>query len=80
MNPKKLFEGVMGILKAPRDTIYILPKNFYSKSSQDILILYADNPFIDSNVISKMINLKKKNNSDIVLLSVVTNKKNELIK
>ena len=52
-------------------------KNFYSKSSQDILILYADNPFIDSNVIRKMINLKKKNNSDIVLLTVDTNKKNE---
>ena len=52
-------------------------KNFYSKKNQDILILYADNPFIDKEIINKMVNLKKKNNSDLVLLTVNTNKKNE---
>jgi len=52
-------------------------KNFYSKAKRDILILYADNPFIDHEIIKKMFNLKKKNNSDIVLLAVDTNKKNE---
>ena len=51
-------------------------KNFYLKKNQNILILYADNPFIDKEIINKMINLKKKNNSDIVLLTVDTNKKN----
>ena len=52
-------------------------KGFYSKSNQDILILYADNPFIDETIVRSMINLKKKKNSDIVLLVVNTNKKNE---
>ena len=52
-------------------------KNFYSKTNKDILILYADNPFIDETIIRCMINLKKRNNSDIVLLAVNTNKKNE---
>ncbi len=53
-------------------------KKFYSKSNQDILILYADNPFIDETIVKNMINLKKKQNSDIVLLALNTNKKNEL--
>ena len=52
-------------------------KSFYSKSNQDILILYADNPFIDQKIIKEMLNLKKRNNSDIVLLAVNTNNKNE---
>ena len=52
-------------------------KGFYSKSNQDILILYADNPFIDETIVRSMINLKKKKNSDIILLVVNTNKKNE---
>ncbi len=52
-------------------------KKFYSKSNQDILILYADNPFIDETIVKNMINLKKKQNSDIVLLALNTNKKNE---
>ena len=52
-------------------------KKFYTKSKKDILILYADNPFIDQEIIKNMVNLKKKNNSDIVLLAVNTNKKNE---
>ena len=52
-------------------------KNVYSKSNQDILILYADNPFIDETIVRSMINIKKKKNSDIVLLVVNTNKKNE---
>ena len=52
-------------------------KNFYSKSSQDILILYADNPFIDEKIIKEMLSLKRKNNSDIILLAVKTKNKNE---
>tara|TARA_Y100000590_G_C15642452_1_gene985542 strand:- start:195 stop:1517 length:1323 start_codon:yes stop_codon:yes gene_type:complete len=52
-------------------------KKFYSKSNQDILILYADNPFIDETIIKNMIDLKKKQNSDIVLLALNTNTKNE---
>ena len=52
-------------------------KKFYSKSKEDILILYADNPFIDEKIIKNMVNLKKRNNSDIVLLVVNTNNKNE---
>ena len=52
-------------------------KSFYSKSNQDILILYADNPFIDEEIIKEMLNLKRKNNSDIILLAVNTNNKNE---
>ena len=52
-------------------------KDVYSKSNQDILILYADNPFIDETIVRSMINIKKKKNSDIVLLVVNTNKKNE---
>ncbi len=52
-------------------------KKFYSKSNQDILILYADNPFIDETIIKNMINLKKKQSSDIVLLALNTNTKNE---
>ena len=52
-------------------------KKFYSKSKEDILILYADNPFIDKTIIKDMVNLKKEKNSDIVLLAVNTHKKNE---
>ena len=52
-------------------------KKFYSKSNQDILIIFADNPFIDKKIVENMIDLKKKKNSDIVLLAVNTNKKNE---
>jgi bifunctional UDP-N-acetylglucosamine pyrophosphorylase/glucosamine-1-phosphate N-acetyltransferase len=52
-------------------------KSFYSKSNQDILILYADNPFIDEEIIKEMLNLKRRNNSDIILLAVNTNNKNE---
>ena len=52
-------------------------RKFYSKSNQDILIIFADNPFIDKKIVENMINLKKKKNSDIVLLAVNTNKKNE---
>ena len=52
-------------------------KKFYSKSKEDILILYADNPFIDETIIKDMVNLKKEKNSDIVLLAVNTHKKNE---
>ena len=52
-------------------------KKFFSKSNQDILILYADNPFINEKIIKKMINLKKKKSSDIVLLAVNTNTNNE---
>ena len=52
-------------------------KDVYSKSNQDILILYADNPFIDETIVRSMVNIKKKKNSDIVLLVVNTNKKNE---
>ena len=35
-------------------------KDVYSKSNQDILILYADNPFIDETIVRSMINIKKK--------------------
>ena len=52
-------------------------KKFYSKSKEDILILYADNPFIDETIIKDMVNLKKEKDSDIVLLAVNTHKKNE---
>ncbi len=52
-------------------------KKFYSKTNEDILILYADNPFIDEKIIKDMVNLKKEKNSDIVLLAVNTDKKNE---
>ena len=52
-------------------------KKFYSKTHEDILILYADNPFIDEKIIKDMVNLKKEKNSDIVLLAVNTDKKNE---
>ena len=52
-------------------------KKFYSKSKEDILILYADNPFIDEIIIKDLVNLKKERNSDIILLAVDTHKKNE---
>ncbi len=52
-------------------------RKFYSKAKEDILILYADNPFIDQKVINNMVNLKKKKNSDIVILGVKTKKENE---
>ena len=52
-------------------------KKFYSKSKEDILILYADNPFIDETIIKDLVNLKKERNSDIILLAVDTHKKNE---
>ena len=70
---------VFSFQKSPLGTAHavLACKNFYSKSKKDILILYADNPFIDQEIIKNMVNLKKKNNSDIVLLAVNTNKKNE---
>ncbi len=52
-------------------------KKFYSKAKEDILILFADNPFIDEKIINKMTILKRKMNSDIVLLTVRTKKYNE---
>ena len=52
-------------------------KSFYSKTNDDILILFADNPFIDEKIIKEMLNLKRKKKSGIVLLAVNTNKENE---
>ena len=66
--------------KKPLGTAHVVlsSKKFYSKSNQDILIIFADNPFIDKKIVENMIDLKKKKNSKIVLLNVNKKKKTEI--
>ena len=77
---KNIYKNVnFSLQKKPLGTAnaVMASKKFYSKAKGDILVLYADNPFIDKKIITSMIKLKKKNDSDIIILAVNTKKKNE---
>jgi len=52
-------------------------KSFYFSDKKDVLIFYADNPFINNKIVNALFNLKKKKKSSIVILAVKTKKKNE---
>ena len=52
-------------------------KSFYFSDKKDVLIFYADNPFINNKIVNALFNLKKKKKSSIVMLAVKTKKKNE---
>ena len=50
-------------------------KSFYFSDKKDVLIFYADNPFINNKIVNALFNLKKKKKSSIVILAVKTKKK-----
>ena len=55
-------------------------KKFYSKSNQDILIIFADNPFIDKKIVENMIDLKKKRIRTLFYLLLIQIKKMNMVK